>query len=152
MIKVLTPSEALSDRKRLEIRSVLLRSIRRWVAESQTSLQVSERDIAFWSEFGTPEAAHYLDGLMWALTRGRTRSIRINCGFAGPSDDETTLLHMILHASQTGFGSTAALLSDMATPGAAAAMHESAWRLRQVFDGSAAPGEPAQAPASTRLH
>ena len=57
------PSAAGSD----NIRLILLRSIRMWVAESQTSVKVSEKSIEYWSAIGVSKAAYYVDGFMWAL-------------------------------------------------------------------------------------
>jgi hypothetical protein len=115
------------------IEAALLWSIRAWVIGFSRGIEVQSRITQLWSRLGVPDAANYIDGMMWALSRGVTRTVEINCVCNGEtSDDEATLVNLVVQPIVYDRILPLEVLS-MATPPSTQAICESAARLRQLL-------------------
>ncbi len=125
---------------------VLLWCIRVWVAGQHHDLPSRPRITAMLDRLGTPGAAPFFDGFMFALSHGATRRIAIQCT-CHPSiaPDERTLLDAFGLAQEARPFEALLLLRGLATPEAARAALRSA---EGVGDAMAGAGRVLPAPDS----
>ncbi|HTT82581.1 MAG TPA: hypothetical protein VMF67_03790 [Rhizomicrobium sp.] len=114
--------------------SVLLWSMRAWVIGHCRRLDVSSRIERVLAQLGASEAAHDLNGFMWALRQGALRTIEINC-VCHPevSLDEGMLLALFALQQQEDHDDAYTVLSGLVTERAAIAASESSQRVALLF-------------------
>jgi hypothetical protein len=116
------------------LENALLWAMRAWTIGSVSHVDVAGRIVLLFTMLKAPEAAGYLGGFMWVLSRSAKRGLDINCT-CNPdvSADESRLLD-VLALQQEGFHDGAlTLLAGMMSRQAASAGCDSALRLVQAL-------------------
>ena len=119
-----------------EIEAALLWSLRVWVIDCTEPNFVAScnRIKRLWSDFGLPDVAGYIDGLMWALAQGRKRVVQINCpGTPDISGDEAVLLSAVATVRASEDEIVISKLSTLLVQGAAEAVCDGAHRMQCVL-------------------
>jgi hypothetical protein len=110
--------------------NALLWSMRAWVIGHCRRLDVYGRIEGVLAQLGASEAAHDLNGFMWALRQGALRTIEINCVcHKEVSLDEHTLLDLFAQQQQEDHEDAYTILSGLVTERAAIAASESSQRV-----------------------
>ena len=115
------------------VEGALLWSIRAWVADctGPDFIASGDRIPRLWSDYAMPMVAGYIDGMMWALARGKRRTLQICClGMPEVSADEAVLLSAVAKAQTSRNEFVVSKLSAMVMPGAAVAICDGAHRIR----------------------
>ncbi len=102
----------------------LLWCMRAWVAGMRHDVGATEGIQHMLDRLGAPDAAPYLEGLMFAIGHGATRAVGVHCVCCkGVSDDERALLDAIALAQQhRTFEALLLLRGMMGAEGARAAL------------------------------
>lgn len=109
---------------------ILLWSMRVWVIGRHHDIAAAARIQAVMERLGADEAAAYLDGFMFALSRGATRGMAIHCACHDRvGTDERILLHVLCLVQEGRVSEAFALLRGVATDRAARAALSSAQGL-----------------------
>ena len=113
----------------------LLWSMRVWVAGLvRPELAAADQMAAALADLRAAHATAYLDGFMWALRHGATRTIGIDCPCQpGLDADERALLDVFALAQHGGGMEAAMLLRAMVSPAASRAALDSAERLGRAL-------------------
>ena len=124
-------SEPPDERLRLPVaEGVLLWCMRVWVLGLRREIDAEARIGAMLARLDAPDAAPYLDGFMFALSRGATRRIAIHCACHDRVEgDERLLLHALCLVQMGQLSWALHLLRGMATDAAARAALSSAQGL-----------------------
>ncbi len=118
------------------IEAALLWSLRVWVIDCTGPNFVASRNRIerLWSDFGVPDVAGYIDGLMWALAQGRKRVVQIKCpGTPDISGDEAVLLSAVATVRASKDEIVISRLSTLLVQGAAEAVCDGAHRMQCVL-------------------
>jgi hypothetical protein len=129
MLGVMQPRRMLREELPV-LEDVLLWCMRAWVIGRCRGVATGTRIERALARIGLSEACGYLEGFMWALSRGARRTIEIDC-VCHPevSADERMLLAVFALEQQEAHDDAYAILARLLTERAATAACESAQHL-----------------------
>ncbi|MCQ8277293.1 hypothetical protein NFI95_02365 [Acetobacteraceae bacterium KSS8] len=122
----------LTDLPRMD--QSLLWAIRTWVLGRRLGEDMGAKIEAVFRHIGVADASHPLEGFLWVLSQGLTRSLQVNCTCqTAVSPDETRLLAVFEWLAEDKPDEAETMLSDMANERAALLALDCALRVVLQF-------------------